>query len=271
MEAQPAGQQEELPFYIEPIDYAADVKRINVDDTWSRINEMQVEREVLLEEAEYLLFINAQQQYEYCHMDTMDDDERQRRLQEIHLVEIAYNRLRSAADALDIKIIHWRMSLQHKVGWEKSPTDWLPEPQLIHFASHKPSFSMLEMGRMQTQIDSEVKRFEEGCADARYPQDRRERWRKDAEDGRVLLNAADHVLYRMEKARGATDGTTEEAGNNRNMASKNDVAIPVKRVDSFNESRSTSDAMGPTTEAAPLRKEVEQRRVHGCEDHHPRT
>lgn len=123
IQQQPVEQTPDPPFYLEPVDYTADLAQINVETTLSRIQEMQVERQILLEEAHYLLSLNAHQRYEYCHLHaTLDADDRLRRLQEIHLVDVAHTRLRNAADALDMKIIHWRMSLQHKAAWENSPS-----------------------------------------------------------------------------------------------------------------------------------------------------
>lgn len=247
VEVQTVEQSHELPFYSEPIDYATDLKQIDVDSTKYKLEEMQVEKAMLLEEAEYLLCLNAQQRYEYCHMGAMDHDERQRRLREIHVVDIAYNRLRNAADALDIKIIQWRMSLRHKAAWEKPSgddqvADWLPEPRWISFATHKPTFSTLEIVKMQRQVDAEVQQFEQGSMDAACSKDKRERWTKDAEDGRVILRASDHVLFRMEKA-------SKTAGDH--------GPFPVEKLDSANEPTSTSEEVaGPAIEGMLVRKDV---------------
>ena len=203
-------QQEEPGYYTQPFDYADDLKQIDTEATFAKMAELEAEKVVLLEEAEYLLFINAQKQREYCHLQEIDDDERQQHLQEIHLVEIAYNRLRIAAHTIDVKLEKWRMALQHKTVWEACASgddimaDWLPRSERIDFYSHGPTLSIQEMGKFQTQIAAEVKRFEE-LASHGLPRERRNRWKKDLEDGRVLLRAADHVVFELENRRKAVE------------------------------------------------------------------
>jgi hypothetical protein len=205
-----APAEEQPPFYRSPVEYAEDLRQIDVQSTLARIEAMEADKEQLLKEAEYLLFVNAQQQYELCHAHTMDEAERHRRLHETHLVDVAYNRLRAAANELDIRLIHWRLSLKHKAVLEAATSttrtdtiaDWLPVPEALpSFATHKPTYSIGEIEKVQWQIAAEVKRFEEGYTDSRFPEAMRERWKKDAEDGRAILRAADHVLWRLHKAR----------------------------------------------------------------------
>ncbi|XP_014557033.1 hypothetical protein COCVIDRAFT_15658 [Bipolaris victoriae FI3] len=295
---QPVEQTPDPPFYLEPVDYTADLAQINVEATLLRIQEMQVERQILLEEAHYLLSLNAHQRYEYCHLHTtLDADDRLRRLQEIHLVDVAHTRLRNAADALDMKIIHWRMSLQHKAAWEKntspsssSPSssssssssysseaeadDWLPpNSHLINYATHRPSFSVLEIEKMARQIDAQVQRFEQGSVDHRFPREKRERWRKDAEDGRVLLRAADHILFRMEKAsrRGLDDngeGGLLQSGRGDVMAAQDD-ATSVEELHPANDPPSSTDD-GSAVDEMRLRKDVEQSRADAQKAAKPR-
>ena len=283
IQQQPVEQTPDPPFYLEPVDYTADLAQINVETTLSRIQEMQVERQILLEEAHYLLSLNAHQRYEYCHLHaTLDADDRLRRLQEIHLVDVAHTRLRNAADALDMKIIHWRMSLQHKAAWENSPSssssssssleaeNWLPESHLIDYATYRPSFSVLEIEKMARQIDAQVQRFQEGSVDQRFPREKRERWRKDAEDGRVLLRAADHILFRMEKAssRGSDgEGGLLQSGRGEVMVAEDDnaaaaaAATPsVEELHPANDPPSSTDD-GSAVDEMRLRKDVEQSRA----------
>jgi len=205
-------QPPELPYYVQPFDYAEDLELINVESTLVKIKEMEAEKKDLLDEAEYLLMFNAQQQYDYCHrVGSMDQDERRRRLHEILVVDIAWNRLRNAADAITMRLTHWRLSLQHKAAWEASNSgddhvnEWLPRPDRIDFASHKPTLSLQQVSRMQGDIDFEVKTFERLCADEMLPKETREARKQDAEDGRVMLRATDHVLFRLEKARNSVE------------------------------------------------------------------
>ncbi|KAG9192849.1 hypothetical protein G6011_11583 [Alternaria panax] len=263
-----APVEDQPPFYIAPIEYAEDLRRIDVQSTLARIEAMEADRQELIKEAEYLLFVNAQQQYEYCHADTMDEEERHRRLQEIHLVDVAYNRLRAAANDIAVTLIHWRMSLKQKMVWEAATTtttssasssttttrtdtlaDWLPVPRALpSFATHKPTYSMAEIERVHWQIAAEVKTFEEGCIDQRYPEEKRQRWRRDAEDGRRILKAADGVLWRLMKAREAADTDREETGKSALQGEVGNVSV-------------MAEAAGLKKVDVTGRKEIEKTRV----------
>ncbi|CAO2648045.1 Nn.00g089670.m01.CDS01 [Neocucurbitaria sp. VM-36] len=227
-------QPEEPAYYTQPFDYADDLKQIDATATLAKIEELEAEKVALLKEAEYLLFINAQKEHEYCHLREMDDDERQRRLQEIHLVEIAYNRLRVSAHSIDVKLEKWRMSLQHKAVWEASASgddqlvDWLPRSERIDFYSHSPTLSIQEMEKFQTQIAGEVKRFEELVADHGYPKEKRDRWMKDLEDGRILLRAADHVVFELEKLRKTVGGAANAVQREDKAGLDNKVEVDAK-------------------------------------------
>jgi hypothetical protein len=273
-----APVDEQPPFYSAPIEYAEDLRRIDVESTLARIEAMEADRKELLKEAEYLLFVNAQQQYEYCHMVTMDEDEQHRRLQEIHLVDVAYNRLRAAANEIDIKLIHWRLSLKHKALWEAATpattaatttgtdtiADWLPIPQaLTSFATHKPTYSMGEIEKIQWQIAAEVKRFEEGYMDERFPEEKRERWRRDAEDGRCILRAADHVLWRLMKAReAAEDGDKTVVGVcGKEREEDGSAGMSGGDVVLAGDSSVVTEAAGLNTSTTTARKEIEKTRV----------
>ncbi|KAJ4378139.1 hypothetical protein N0V83_000972 [Neocucurbitaria cava] len=205
-------QPEEPAYYTQPFDYADDLRQIDAEATLEKIEELEAEKVALLEEAEYLLFINARKEHEYCHLGEIDDDERQTRLQEIHLVEIAYNRLRGAAHSIEVRLEKWRLSLQHKAIWEAAESgddkvvDWLPKSARIDFYSHSPTLSIQEMEKFQTQIAAEVQRFEELVTDHRYSKERRDRWKKDLEDGRILLRAADYVVFELERIQRTVGG-----------------------------------------------------------------
>ncbi|KAI4930791.1 uncharacterized protein J4E92_004623 [Alternaria infectoria] len=271
------------PFYTTPFDYAEDLRRIDIESTLATMQTMEADKRELLREAEYLLYINAQQKYDHCHMESTDEDERQNLLRQIQLVDIAYVSLRNAAHDIDVKLAQWRMSVRHKTIWEAGqttatgtdrPADWVPEPQCtsptteaIVPATHKPTYSMGELERIHRQISAEVKTFEDGWKDDRHPMDKRERWKKDAEDGRKLLRAADAVLLRLQRARETVEdsGVTVEAGV--------DSAIAMKEKEE-EDRRGSRDGTVPaaTAEVAELqegplltRKQVEKASAHGVQ------
>ncbi|CAE7215152.1 hypothetical protein PTNB85_06817 [Pyrenophora teres f. teres] len=256
-----ATQQPEPPFYTQPFDYAEDLKQITVDSTLEGIKEMEAEKKELLDEADYLLFFNAQQKYDYCHhVGPMDQDERRRRLNEILLVDIAWNRLRNAADAITLRLTQWRISLQHKAAWEASNSgddhvdEWLPKPDRIDFVSHKPTLSVQEVAKMQGEIDLEVRTFERLCTDQILPKERREQRRQDAEDGRVILRAADHVLFKLEKARNSVESFEKNAGGRESDAAASPSAIEP----------TATGTTGPMAEAAiQAMEKFEKSQVNG--------
>jgi conjugal transfer/entry exclusion protein len=114
--------------------------------------------------------------------------------------------------------------------------------------------------------------------DARFAKEKRDRWRKDAQDGRVLLRAADHVLFRMDKASKALESEARplQSGCGKVMPpppTEDNAAPPVQELGPTNESTSTStadDTTGPTVDDMRLRKEVEQSRADAQKAAKPR-
>ncbi|KAH6616564.1 hypothetical protein C7974DRAFT_416691 [Boeremia exigua] len=200
--------QDDQSYYLPPFDYAEDLKYISVEATYARIEEHEAEIAALLKEAEFILYISAHRQYEYCHLQDVDDEERRKRLEELQLLQITYNKLRSAAEQLQSRLINWRMSLQHKALMDSpttpaSPvTAWLP-PSTHDFKTHNPALAIQELERTQAALDAEVRSFEASIAHPGYTQDKKARWRLDLEDGRSLLRVADKVVWEFEKMQDA--------------------------------------------------------------------
>jgi hypothetical protein len=204
-------------------DYAKELSHIDVAKTLAAIAKLESEKEDLLREAEYLLSVNAQQQYEYCRADAMDDDERQRRLREIELVAMAYDRFRNSAHSIDVKLVHWCLALQHKAALtsfavaDDQVAHWTPKSEMIDFSTHKPSTSIQEIEHLRAMAAADVKKFEEcaAYAGAGISRAEREQCRRDAVDGRVVMRATEHVIFRLEKARVALEesavATAEDA------------------------------------------------------------
>jgi hypothetical protein len=136
----------------------------------------------------------------------MDYDERQQRLQEMNIVEIAYDRLRLDACVIDIKLAKARLFLQHQTVADAQPAgddaleSWLPKTRTIDYERHVPVMALQEMERFQAQIAAEVKMFEDELMVPGRPAYAYERCRMDLEDGRVLLKAVDKVVLEMERA-----------------------------------------------------------------------
>jgi hypothetical protein len=206
-------EQTDQSYYLAPFDYAEDLRYISVDATHAKIEEHETEIAALLKEAEFILYVSAHRQYEYCHLQDADDEERRQRLQELQLLHIAYNKLRYAAEQLQSRLITWRMSLQHKALLDASgPTNasvaaWLPR-SAHDFTAHKPSLALQELERTQAALDAEVKSFEAGIAHPGYTKEKKDRWRLDLEDGRSLLRVTDKIVWELEKMSDAAASQT---------------------------------------------------------------
>jgi hypothetical protein len=200
-------------YYLAPFDYAEDLRYFSVDATQAKIEEHETEIAALLKEAEFILYVSAHRQYEYCHLQDADDEERRQRLQELQLLHIAYNKLRYSAEQLQSRLVTWRMSLQHKALLDApGPTNasvaaWLP--RLTHdFTAHKPSLALQELERTQAALDAEIKMFEAGIAHPGHSKEKKDRWRLDLEDGRSLLRVTDKIVWELEKMSDAAASQT---------------------------------------------------------------
>jgi hypothetical protein len=80
----------------------------------------------------------------------MANDERRQRLQEIHIVQSFYDRLRFASHATDIELAKARLFLQRKAITDAHPAgndvleSWLPRTLSIDYRSYNPAM----IGRM---------------------------------------------------------------------------------------------------------------------------
>jgi hypothetical protein len=199
---------EDQSYYLPPYDYADDLKCISVEATYAKIEEHEAEIAALLKEAEFLLCVSAHRQYEYCHLEDADDEERRQRLEELQLLHITYNKIRGAAEQLQTKLINWRMSLQHKAimdnpaAADSSIAAWLPKTT-HDFTAHNPALSIQELERTQAALNAEIKSFEASIAYPGYTQEKKDRWRMDLEDGRSLLRVSDKIVWGFEKMQDA--------------------------------------------------------------------
>jgi hypothetical protein len=198
---------EDPAYYAPSSDYVEYIRGIDIESDRAEVRELEAERAALLKEAEYILIVNAHKKYNYYHDGDLDDDERERRLRELHHCELVYNRLSAAASQIDIRLTKMRLILQHKAIVDAHPTtgdkleSWFPSSRMIDHKSHDPTISIQELEKLHQHIAAEVKSFEEWIALPGNSDRQRERWRKDAEDGRVLLKAAEQVMWELEKIR----------------------------------------------------------------------
>jgi hypothetical protein len=198
---------EDMAYYTPSSDYVEYIKSIDVESDRAEIQALEAERDALLKETEYMLIVSAQKKYKYYHNADMDQDERERHLRELHHCELVYNRLSAAASQIDVRLTKMRLILQHKAIVDAQPAtadrleSWLPPSRTINEKSHDPTISIQEFEKLHMTVASEVKQFEEWIASPGYSEQQRERWRKDVEDGRVLMKAAEHMMWELERVK----------------------------------------------------------------------
>jgi hypothetical protein len=198
---------EEMAYYTPSSDYVEYIKSIDVESDRAEIQALEAERDALLKETEYMLIVSAQKKYKFYHNADMDQDERERRLRELHHCELVYNRLSAAASLINVRLTKMRLILQHKAIVDAQPAtaarleSWLPPSRTINEKSHDPTISIQEFEKLHTIVAAEVKQFEDWIASPGYSEQQRERWRKDVEDGRVLMKAAEHMMWELERIR----------------------------------------------------------------------
>ncbi|KAI8936937.1 hypothetical protein NX059_006166 [Plenodomus lindquistii] len=202
--------EEEKPYYIRPLDYAEQLRTMDVPATLLEIERLEREKAALLAEADLLLSVNAANQYKYCHSVDIDDDDRRARLQHMFVIEITYTRLKGFANAIDEKLLKYHLALQHQAQWTGSTdtsrsdslANWLPVS--VHgtrIESTKPDAAIKDLEDLHALVSDEVKRFQEWSADVKFEPAWREKWKQDAEDGMVLLKAVDEAVYVLGKHR----------------------------------------------------------------------
>lgn len=306
-------------YYLPPFDYAADLAHIDVPATLSQIAQHEADIAALRKDADFILMLSAHRQYEYCHLPAdVSLEERRERLEELQILQITWNKLRSGADVLSARLIGWRMSLRHKAlleeeerggggyahgrgemgseGGTASPSPspsvkdgdgddeeddlddddddndnephphrlpWLPPSTHRDFSTHRPAFAILELRNTQDALVSEIRAFEAGLAAAAaagagaggVSRAQRDRWRKDAEDGRALLRIADRLVWGLEKLGGGSGEGVQAGGQGGSGSGR-----CVKQVGEADASRTDLGALGDQTRAQ--KKEQEQEREH---------
>ncbi|KAJ4994134.1 hypothetical protein SVAN01_00611 [Stagonosporopsis vannaccii] len=201
--------------YAPPFDYLQDLKRFNVQATHDKMEEHEAEIAALLKEADFILYLAAHREYEYCHLGDVDAEERRQRLEELQLLHTTHSKLRSAAEQLDSRLIVWRIALQHKAiveapaaagaraGAATTPVSaWLP-PCRHDFSTHDPALSIRELAQTQQSLDADISVFEEAVAHPDISQQVKERRRLDMEHGRSLMRVTDSIIWELEKMQDA--------------------------------------------------------------------
>lgn len=186
--------------YRKARDIAETLKGANIEGWEKNLVELEQERQSLLKEAEYIAYGIARREYEYCHLQNADADERERLLREVQLMKIVFNRLRMEADERDRRMFFGRVSLAQKKAWdsdEDTPASWTRS--ITHHEGHEPQLSIKEFNKIREQLVKEIKSFEEKAKDSKTTAEQKEQAKVDLDDGRLLLRAADRVHYELEK------------------------------------------------------------------------
>jgi hypothetical protein len=189
-------------YYKQPYDYSKELEQVSVAATLAKIEEVKAEKQALFKEAEYLMAITLKKQHEVYHTRNTHDSERRRLLLlEVQLCETAYYNLYIDAVTVDMRLANLALSLSHRAAmvadtpWES----WLPTSLTLDHATHDPAFCIDVIASYQSRIAAEVESFEHSLARPAYSAQQKERLRRDLEDGRVFLRAADRVLWELEE------------------------------------------------------------------------
>ncbi|KAF2000127.1 hypothetical protein P154DRAFT_522906 [Amniculicola lignicola CBS 123094] len=192
-------------YYREPIDHSENLKQIGVDLTLGKLEEMEADRQALLNEAEYVVALFTQKQFEFCHTEFPDDYERKRKMREMQLLLVTFNKLRSDADEVDRTMYLWRNDLKQKAAWESADAShdtmpaWIPKLARCDPDSHVPTTAITKFTEYQDQLTKNIREFEDIASNPIYTDESRKKARDDLEDARILLKAADFVHYELER------------------------------------------------------------------------
>ncbi|KAF2852314.1 hypothetical protein T440DRAFT_39786 [Plenodomus tracheiphilus IPT5] len=198
----PLATEAHINYYVQPSDYAEELRTMDVPATIAEVERLELQKANLLAEAEYMVATNATKQWKYCHNDQMNEEDRRARLQEMFVLEMTHNRLLRLAHDIDEKLVRFRLALQHRAVWseftdsEDAMAKWIPKlHHCVESQTFVPGEAISGLEELHRMVGAEVKRFEEMSTDARFQQASREQCKKDAEDGRCLLQAVDRVIF----------------------------------------------------------------------------
>lgn len=200
-----AAAPEAVPYvgyYVSAYDPAENLRNIDVDHTREKIAEMESEGTKLRKEGDYILSELVRRHYDYCHDRPTEEDQRQQRQREIMLLEMCFNRLVADAEKLERKIMLWELSLQQKIAWE-SPAGkddkigkWTPKIR-VDPARYIPNLCIGEATKIREQLMKDVQNFE--ATYKRATGHSKENTRKDLEEAKILLRAADQLVSELEE------------------------------------------------------------------------
>ncbi|KAF2678421.1 hypothetical protein K458DRAFT_423120 [Lentithecium fluviatile CBS 122367] len=200
-------------FYKVAKDHLENLEALDVEGTKRDVEACRQERQMLLKEAEYMYHELTRRQHLFCTTVHTCEDDKQRQLRELQLLSIAYNRIRTKAEELDRSVLYGTAWLQQKTAMDSNgpPSAWLSRTTLCDPESHDPAVSIAEMQKFQEQFEGEIKQWE-ALVKSRAPADleNREKYKRDLDDARLMLRAADQVVYEMELKKGGEKGAVEK-------------------------------------------------------------
>lgn len=195
---------ESTAHYLAATDPSQHLKNLDVESIQREIENCERERQSLLKEAEYINYDLSRRQYEFCSKAAeLSEDDKQTHLRELQLIAVVWNRIRVSADERDRRISIGKHWLKQKAALEaqQSRSAWLPAATLLTDPeAHDPTLSISELKVFQMQLTGEIKHFEDLLrSQAKQHVAQRDKTRKDLDDARTMLRAADLVIWEMEK------------------------------------------------------------------------
>jgi hypothetical protein len=212
----PPKAPEKPGYYRKPSDVTRWLEKLDVDEQVNHTAKLENERQEYLKEIEYLLHVIGKKRYELCHLpENTDQEERKHRDRELQLINIVYYRLRKSADQLDGQIRLEQLTLQQKKAWkseEDAPTTWTPSTSGLDLETFEPKLCVKEFKNTTDELAKEIKNFEHKSTCKTNSAEEKERAKKDLDDGRLLLKAADKVQFELEKKVKKQEPKVEKVG-----------------------------------------------------------
>lgn len=199
------GAAEKTPddrYYTAAPDHAQHLRNLSIESIQNEVKGCEREKQAALKEAAYMAYEISRKQYEFCHADFPTEEDRQTRMRELQLMNVAFNRLRASADELDRRVLIGKNWLRQITAWnsDDARSGWLATSTLCDPETHDPSLSIAEMRKFQDQLTDEIRRFEALVkSPAKQDVEKREKWKTDLDDARIMLRAADQVVFELEK------------------------------------------------------------------------
>ncbi|KAF2281514.1 uncharacterized protein EI97DRAFT_454696 [Westerdykella ornata] len=203
-EAQTAPQQVK-PYYLPVTDYADSLRAIDVPAMSQELANLEESRTSLKAELNLLAHQLARDRRDLAFNEFPDKDERQLRSAEAHLRLMIFARLMSALEDVNRRLYYTSVYLQHREALDSKKQDvqaWVPEYHARQSVGRvEPKRALAQANQLREQLVGEIRMFEEQVRGNAGSAEVREMTKRNLDEGRMLLRAADRIAWRLEEER----------------------------------------------------------------------